>query len=245
MLEETLRAEAQVLHDMLGTHDTNDFMRRLAVRIAQDAARPLRVGSASAETAPPAELNEPDEAPGPAAPPPPSFSAQTHRSTRPRRRRHLRRRPTPIVTPDPASHPTTVLAHVQYVCDTVLRSDEVHTLIAFDTDYDHAGARTFACLLYSIDRRESALYWWRFAAGAGDPLAAHLLAAYHAAVGSLPDARIWRAFARNLGYSERHLPYPVRGSTHLAQGFAHRAPWDTELREFMTFDQLPEALVQH
>lgn len=31
----------------------------------------------------------------------------------------------------------------------------------------------------------------RFAAGAGDPLAADLLAAHHAAVGLVPGARVW------------------------------------------------------
>ncbi|MFE2943336.1 hypothetical protein ACFXKG_30430 [Streptomyces sp. NPDC059255] len=228
MLEETLRAEAQVLHDMLGTHDTGDFMSRLATRIAQDAARPPRVRSES----------------GPAAPPP-SFTAQPQRSTHPRYRRQPRRRPTPIVTSDASAHPSAVLAHVRQLCDTVLRSDDVHALTAFDTDYDQAGARTFACLLYTIDRRESALYWWRFAAGAGDPLAAHLLAAYHAAVGSVPDARVWRAFAGMLGYSALNLPQPSQTSTRIAQGFAHQAPWGTQLREFMTFDQLPAELVNH
>ncbi|RDG37831.1 hypothetical protein DVH02_12595 [Streptomyces corynorhini] len=156
----------------------------------------------------------------------------------------MRRRPTPIVTSDPVAHPAAVLAHIRRLCDTVLRSDDVHALLAFDTDYDRAGARTFACLLYTIDRRESALYWWRFAAGAGDPLAAHLLAAHHAAVGSVPDARVWRAFARMLGYTDLDLPRPSRTSTRLAQGFARQAPWDARLRQFMTFDQLPAELVR-
>ncbi|MFB7275294.1 hypothetical protein [Streptomyces sp. NPDC056244] len=244
MLEETLRAEAQVLHDMLGTHDTGDFMRRLAIRITQDASRPPRVGTAPSAPATTADPEDADEAPGPAAPPR-SFGAQPQRSTRPRIRRHLRRRPAPLVAADPAAHPSAVFAHVRRLCDTVLRSDDVHTLLAFDSDYDQAGARTFACLLYTIDRHESALYWWRFAAGAGDPLAAHLLAAYHAAVGSVPDARVWRAFSRMLGYTEQHVPQPVRVTTRTAQGFANHAPWDSRLREFMTFDHLPDALVRH
>ncbi len=80
-------------------------------------------------------------------------------------------------------------------------------------EYDRVGARTFAFLLYTVDRHEGALYWWRFAAGAGD-----LLAAYHAAVGSVPDARVWRAFSRMLGYTEQHVPQPVRVPRYLFRG---------------------------
>ncbi|WP_236711249.1 hypothetical protein [Streptomyces sp. 150FB] len=242
MLEETLRAEAQVLHDMLGTHDTADFMRRLAVRITQDTAGAPREnhgddGVAALEPENATTVTSP-------TPPPPSFTPQPHRSTRPHFRKRLRRRPTPIVTPDPAVHPSRVLAHVRGLCDTVLRSDDVDTLVTFDIDYDETGARTFACLLYTIDRLDSALYWWRFAAGAGDPLAAHLLAAYHAAVGSVADARAWRANARILGYTEQHLPRPVRTNPRVAQGVAQEALCGAELRTFMVDDH-PEALVLH
>ncbi|MEK8146440.1 sigma-70 family RNA polymerase sigma factor [Streptomyces sp. M10(2022)] len=159
MLEETLRAEAQVLHDMLGTHDTDDFMRRLAVRIAREAARPPRVQTPTGAT--PAGQADSDAEPEPAAvPTPPSFSAQPHPSTRPRPYRRRRRRPTPIVMTDPAAHPAAVLTHVRSLCETVLCSNDIDTLLAFDTYFDRAGARTFACLLYTIDHHESALYWW-------------------------------------------------------------------------------------
>ncbi|MET9513203.1 hypothetical protein ABZX62_32995 [Streptomyces flavidovirens] len=75
-------------------------------------------------------------------------------------------------------------------------TNDIDTLLAFDSDYDQAGARTFACRLYTLDRCESALYWWRFAAGAGDPLAAH-----HAGADCVRDARLWRIFARMLDYT--------------------------------------------
>ncbi|MFI8201113.1 hypothetical protein ACIF6K_32075 [Streptomyces sp. NPDC085942] len=98
----------------------------------------------------------------------------------------------------------------------MLRSAEIETLAAFAADYDAAGARTFGCLLYSHDKRESAMYWWRFAAGAGDPLAAHLLAAHHAAIGPTADSRAWIAFSLMLGFCPgRHVPRPVRDRTEL------------------------------
>ncbi|WP_256341507.1 hypothetical protein [Streptomyces sp. TLI_105] len=36
------------------------------------------------------------------------------------------------------------------------------------------------------------------------PPAAHLLAAHHAAVGQSPDARVWRASAQVLGFTDQH-----------------------------------------
>ncbi|MFI9155710.1 hypothetical protein [Streptomyces sp. NPDC053367] len=189
---------------------------------------------AAAPPSPPAQLAPPTGAPAPSHP----------ASTRPRTRRGVRRRPTPILTTDPTTTPTAVIDHVRRLCETVLRSNDIDSLAAFAADYDQTGARTFACLLYTLDRRESALYWWRFAAGAGDALAAHLLAAHHAAVGQPPDARVWRAMARLLGFRrERHLPQPVRSATHLAEGFARAVPWGSELGAFIATDHLPRELL--
>ncbi|MFE6498242.1 hypothetical protein [Streptomyces sp. NPDC057748] len=76
------------------------------------------------------------------------------------------------------------------------------------------GACAFACLLYILGRRDSALYWWRFAAGAENALAAHVLALYHAANGTGPEARVWCAHSRLLGFTaDQHLPRPL----HLAR----------------------------
>ncbi|MDQ0994717.1 hypothetical protein [Streptomyces sp. V3I7] len=234
MLEDLLRAEAQALHRTYDNHDTDDFMRRLAVRIAQNAARPPRVTRALI-----APTFQSSRVPPPAAAPAPSHPG----GTRPRTRRGMRRRPTPILSPDPAASPMAVVDHVRRLCDLVLRSNDIDSLADFAADYDPRGARTFACLLYTLDRRESALYWWRFAAGGEDPLAAHLLAAHHAAIGISPDARLWRAQARMLGFTrDRHLPQPVRSSTHLAEGFARAVPWGTELSTFIKTARLPSEL---
>lgn len=237
MLDEMLQAEAQTLHRQYDSHDTDDFMHRLAVRIAQDAARPPRVTRAIIA---PATLSHPS--------PPASVPASSGRpaTPKPRTRRGLRRRPTPILVQDPATTPAAVVDHVRRLCETVLRSNDIDSLADFAADYDPRGARTFACLLYTLDRWESALYWWRFAAGAEDPLAAHLLAAHHAAVGISPDARLWRAVARMLGFtSDRHLPQPVRPSTELAEGFARTVPWGSALNTFIKTDRLPRELATH
>ena len=99
-------------------------MRRLAVRITQDAVGTSRENHGNNGFPGPMAATEDATTLTGSPPPPPSFTPQTHRSTRPRFRKRLRKRPTPLVTPDPAVHPSRVLAHVRGLCDTVLRSDE-------------------------------------------------------------------------------------------------------------------------
>ncbi|MFJ8846050.1 hypothetical protein ACIRFF_24480 [Streptomyces cyaneofuscatus] len=232
MLEETLRAEAQVLRDMLSTYDTDDFMRRLSARIAQTPTRSQRVQSA----------------PPDAAAAPPSFDAQHHRSTRPAARRGIRRRPLPFVASDPADRPTASLDHVRRLCETVLCAEGATALMeAFDSDYDATGACAFACLLFVLDKRDSALYWWRFAAGADHALSAHVLAVYHAAAGPLTSARAWCAYSRHLGYTaNRHLPEPLRLSAAPVQEPVYTAPVGQNLvKYFVAKERLPEALARH
>ncbi|MGW2107632.1 hypothetical protein [Streptomyces sp. NPDC001948] len=232
MLEETLRAEAQVLRDMLSTYDTDDFMRRLSTRIEQTPTRSQRV-----QTAPPD-----------ATVAPPSFDTQPHRSTRPAIRRGTRRRPLPFVTSDSADRPTASLDHVRRLCETILCTEGVTALMeAFDNDYDATGACAFACLLFILGRKDGALYWWRFAAGADHALSAHVLAVYHAATGPLTSARAWCAYSRHLGYAaDQHLPQPLRLFAAPIQEPEHTAFVGQNLVEhFVTKERLPEALARH
>ncbi|MCZ4103014.1 hypothetical protein [Streptomyces sp. H39-C1] len=84
----------------------------------------------------------------------------------------------------------------------------------------------------------------RFAAGAGDELAAHLLAMHHAAVGYTPDARLWRTIARLMKYTpDRHLPRPVRPTVEYGQGCGHAAVRRTALEAFIHSKHLPGGLL--
>lgn len=56
---------------------------------------------------------------------------------------------------------------------------------------DDDGALRFACLLFLVDEREGARFWWGFAAGAGNAIAAQCLHLYHLARGELRDADHW------------------------------------------------------
>ncbi len=219
MLEDLLRRQAAAFNEEFADHDPVAFTQRLAARVADGAARdpePVTRGTVSGIR------------PTPVRPTP--------------ARGHRRRRPTPILTPPIPS--AAVLAEARRLCNVVLRSEDIDTLGAFAADYDAAGARTFACLLYTLDKWDSALYWWRFAAGAGDELAAHLLAVHHAAVGRTTDARLWRTIARMMGFTpDLHLPVPVRGTSELAQGFART--WDRTLQTFLQQNHLPRGLVPH
>ncbi|MFI8348038.1 hypothetical protein [Streptomyces sp. NPDC085596] len=160
------------------------------------------------------------------------------------RPRSRRRRPTPINPFDLKASQSFAFSYVTELCSTVLRSAEIDTLEAFAADYDEAGARTFGCLPYSLDKRESATYWWRFAAGAGDALAAHLLAAHHAATGPNADSRAWTAFSKMLGFTpDRHIPQPVRQHTELAPNFARELPMRAATRVFLRHPRLPVGLM--
>ncbi|MET8751379.1 hypothetical protein ABZW32_14960 [Streptomyces sp. NPDC004667] len=248
MLEEMLKAQARALHEEYDDQDTAGFLRRLSDHIAEEAQRPPRVRVAGQLYDAPAEQEVPAAAVAvrtqvmaPAQVP--DARTRTQGSVRPRVRRPLRRRPTPIAPPDPSVSPSAVIDYVRRLCEVVLASKDVDRLHSFDKDYDQAGARTYACLLYTLGQLGAALYWWRFAAGAGDALAAHLLAAHHAAVGRTPDARVWRAFAQMLGFTNDHVPKPVHTETVLAEHFAVRVPWDQERQSF--FRGLPRDLATH
>lgn len=227
-------------------------MQRLAARLASEAKRPSRVQYASAGPAADADALYPEETTEITQLAPPT-AGPSPRTVRPEGRPHLqprtrRRRPTPINTFDPKASRYLAFSYVIELCNTVLRSAEIDTLEAFAANYDEAGARTFGCLLYSLDKRESATYWWRFAAGAGDPLAAHLLAAHllaahHAATGPNADSRAWNAFSRMLGFKpDRHVPQPVRHRTELAANFAREIPLRQEARIFLR-PRLPAGLM--
>ncbi|GHG35419.1 hypothetical protein [Streptomyces hydrogenans] len=259
MLEHLLARQEQYIREQVEAHDTDDFIDRLAARIgqesrrparvAQEARSPVRVGYGGSDTVNP---QAPDST-APADPgsvsqvlPPPagpeSGTVRPRGSTRPAKPRRRRRRPAPLVVSDPEASKDAALAYVQLLCDDVLRSHDAAELADFSTTYSEIGARTFACLLYQLDCLDAALYWWRFAAGAGDPLSAHLLAAYHAAAGRGPDARAWRASARLLGFNDTHLPHPTRHGTTAAEGYVEHLPWNKILRSFMGSHHLPEGL---
>ncbi|MFE9334821.1 hypothetical protein [Streptomyces sp. NPDC006925] len=217
-LEELLQAESAQVEAEFADHDPSDLTRRLALRIAQAEKDNQRA------------RNRPTvgslRGPSPERPLP----------------RGRRRRPTPIIATNPTTCPQAVVAHVRTLCDRVLHSHDLETINAFASDYDCAGARTFACLLYTLDRRDGALYWWRFAAGAGDPLAAHLLATHHAAVGWSIDARVWRHFARMLGFDPtRHLPCPVSDPSY-PETVSHPHFESSVLGPFLHSPSLPQEL---
>ncbi|MCC3655794.1 hypothetical protein LIX60_30910 [Streptomyces sp. S07_1.15] len=179
-------------------------------------------------------------------PPPVPETAGHSPYRRPGRTWRTRRLPDPCPPPG-STAAAELIGELLSLCDTILGSG-MDRLAAFAADYDEAGARVFACLLYAQERRESALYWWRFAAGAGDVLAAHCLAVHHAAVGTNTDARIWRLMSRYMGFNpDHHLPRPIRPARQAATPTCSRARaalgHDAVLDAFLHEDQLPEVLL--
>ncbi|MFE0777834.1 hypothetical protein [Streptomyces sp. NPDC058861] len=71
---------------------------------------------------------------------------------------------------------------------------------------DIEGAQVFACMLYLAHHPESARFWWRFAAGAGNSGAAYCLYLDHLTLGDDRDARFWKRQVTSLV-----RPIPGRG----------------------------------
>ncbi|MFD3697916.1 esterase/lipase family protein [Streptomyces sp. NPDC058646] len=119
------------------------FLQRLAARVASEARRPARVQYAhqlAGNVGPEPYGEEPAEitqlAP-PAARPEPR-TLRPGGSVRPRIRRGGRRRPAPIVTPDPGVGQYLAFGYVTHLCTIVLRSGEIDTPAAFGAAYDEA-----------------------------------------------------------------------------------------------------------
>jgi hypothetical protein len=226
MLEDDLRAQAAALGEEFADHDDDAFTQRLADRILAPA--PTAGGARIVAPAHTGGYYPNDKRPSDTRPP-----------ARPRRRR-----PTPILTDDPATTPKAMFAELKRLCDMVLRSRDVDRLADFVADFDEVGARTFGCLLYAGEsRRELGLYWWRFAAGAEDTLAAHLLAVHYAAAGNTPHARLWRAMATMMGYHpDIHLPRTVRTPANLLEDFVRETNNTGQVQTFLGMTQLPKEL---
>ncbi|MFE5325994.1 hypothetical protein ACFRCG_06245 [Embleya sp. NPDC056575] len=73
---------------------------------------------------------------------------------------------------------------------------------------DPRGALVFACLLHVSGRDEGAMFWWRFAAGAGSHHAAWCLYLKHRSRGEARDADYWLDQARVLSALTRATPPP-------------------------------------
>ncbi|MGW6143699.1 hypothetical protein [Streptomyces sp. NPDC055140] len=105
--------------------------------------------------------------------------------------------------------PRATRAHLLDVCETVLRDVQEDEIDLCECD----GALAFACMLYLLGRRTSAIFW-------GAPqaptmhFAAHLLATHYAIDDAcFNNARAWRWYARLLGYrGRRHLPDLIQDS---------------------------------
>lgn len=75
----------------------------------------------------------------------------------------------------------------------VLNSPRAAASLARLTDSlnDPDGALVFACLLYLTSREDGARFWWKFAAGAGNPTAAFCLYLDHRRHAEYRDADYW------------------------------------------------------
>ncbi|MDT0611068.1 hypothetical protein [Streptomyces lancefieldiae] len=127
--------------------------------------------------------------------------------------------------PAPEGHYPTALDRAEAAL-TALSTELIHSTDAAgylariaDAPSDADGALHFGCLLNLAHEPDSALWWWQFAAGAGNATAAYCLHLYHLLRGELRDADHWAHQALNLD-SDIHLasttPWPARRPDHPA-----------------------------
>ncbi|WP_159392573.1 hypothetical protein [Streptomyces niveus] len=106
--------------------------------------------------------------------------------------------PAPAVPSEPERVDPAAERGLQTLCETVVcsalgsLSDQDDFLTS--TMPDPPAARVLGCVLQlsgSSDARESARFWWQYAAGGGDPAASYCLYLHHLALGEDGEARWW------------------------------------------------------
>ncbi|MET8703821.1 hypothetical protein ABZW10_33965 [Kitasatospora sp. NPDC004723] len=89
------------------------------------------------------------------------------------------------------------------------------------TRWEPHGGLVFGCLFDLTGRPYHAQWWWQFAAGAGESLAAYCLYLHHVRAGELRDAEHWFHQAARLG--EGAAPQPLQPTAPDVPGYPHLA----------------------
>ncbi len=100
---------------------------------------------------------------------------------------------------------------LQTLCRDLLLGDEASTHLAriAESPTDAEGALHFGCLLHLAGKPDGALWWWQFAAGAGNATAAYCLHLFHTCRGDLRDAHHWWHQHHALGPNDNFVPPPT------------------------------------
>lgn len=128
--------------------------------------------------------------------------------------------------PAPEGHLPTSLtragADLNALSVELLHSDDapVHLARIADELYDADGALYFGCLLSLAQEPDSAMWWWQFAAGAGNATAAYCLHLFHLRRGELRDADHWV-----------HQALTLDTDIHLTPVTRHRRQLDNHTQE--------------
>ncbi|MFF8679389.1 hypothetical protein ACF07F_15915 [Streptomyces sp. NPDC015237] len=105
-----------------------------------------------------------------------------------------------------------------------------------DVPSDADGALYFACLLNLAQESDSALWWWRFAVGAGNATAAYCLHLHHLLRGA--DHWAHQALDTDVHLTPTTTPTPIHCPTH-------PAPALREAVERLKVEELAQALFHH
>lgn len=107
----------------------------------------------------------------------------------------------------PGNRTKPLLRQLRQACTTLLAGeDAVDKLHAFDEYRDPDGATVLAALLYLTGHEKGAFFWWGYAAGAGEPIAAWYMATHHVAHRDQHAAQRWLHLAKS---NQHALPDPL------------------------------------
>ncbi|GAB2607113.1 hypothetical protein GCM10027168_44940 [Streptomyces capparidis] len=196
--EDALNQQGQALQRRMAGWDMEAFLHRLEERIIAEA--PACEEPPAAEIGEPARHPNPDgRAPTPARPRPRTGEARRHRVLRAVAHRAVAVR----LSDDEQLH--------RLCQDAIAVQEGTDLLEQFIATFNPHGARIFACMLYLADRAEHALFWWRFACGGEDGLAAYCLTLHSRAIGDTHQMKAWSTAACDLRFNpEQHWPQPSR-----------------------------------
>ncbi|MGW7823583.1 hypothetical protein ACWGLF_36905 [Streptomyces puniciscabiei] len=94
------------------------------------------------------------------------------------------------------------------------------------------GALHFGCLLNLAMKPEGALWWWHYAAGAGNATAAYCLHLFHMRRGDLRDADHWMRQALDINFPRRPKHCPRTPYTRILHEAVKRLKVDGACGEF-------------
>lgn len=154
---------------------------------------------------------------------------------------------TPTIPPGYRHLASPAARNLRALCQAVLnRPDAIGCLEPLSDSRvpEPDGARVLACILYLAACEDSARFWWQYAAGAGDQVAAYSLYLHHQSMGEDDDAEWWYDLttATPATLDESSTRAEIATALHVLAALHHAEPLSEHIRALIEY--IP-ALIGH